>query len=108
LEIIKSHKGKIFMILAAFLTSTGQLVWKIGINNIFILMIGFMLYGFGAVLMIKSLTIEKLSVAYPLLCTSYVFALLYGALFLEEGLDFKKIIAVCLISLGVILTSYEK
>lgn len=102
------HLGKLFMILSAFLTATGQLFWKWGHANMVYMGIGFVCYGLGAILMIKSFSLEKLSVAYPLMCISYIVALFYGEFFLDEPLTLKKLAAVALLGIGVTLTSYEK
>lgn len=102
------HLGKIYMLLSAVLTATGQLFWKWGHVHLVYMGIGFVCYGLGALLMIKSFALEKLSVAYPLMCISYIVALIYGHLFLDEILTMKKAAAVVLIGIGVTLTSYEK
>ena len=99
--------GKLFMVIAAFLTATGQLFWKWGHHNLFYMIAGFLCYGAGAFFMLQSYSREQLSVAYPLLCLSYVFALIYGELLLGEGLTWGKTTAVLLIGAGVTLTSYE-
>ena len=105
---IKKHSSKFLMIVAALLSATGQLFWKLGFEEFIYMVIGFICYGLGAVLMIKAFSNEKFSVAYPLLCLSYVFALFYGDIFFSEPISTKQILAVILISLGVILTSYDK
>ncbi|ANA83067.1 hypothetical protein PVOR_22119 [Paenibacillus vortex V453] len=102
------HLGKLLMVVSAFLTATGQLFWKWGHTNLLYMGIGFVCYGLGAVLMIKSFSLEKLSVAYPLMCISYIVALFYGDFFLDEPLTLKKLAAVALLGIGVTLTSYEK
>ena len=105
---IKIRNGIILMLISAFLTATGQLMWKIGVNNFMFLPIGFLFYGFGAIFMIKSFEKEKLVVAYPLMCTSYVISMLYGNFFLNEIITPNKIIAVILIIIGVFFNSYDK
>ena len=105
---VTTPNGKVLMLFAAWLTATGQLFWKLGYENYIYMMVGFICYGVGALLMIKALSLEKLSVAYPILCLSYVFALLYGALILNEKIILNHIIAVFLISIGVTFTSYDK
>lgn len=105
---IKKHSSKFLMVVAAFLTATGQLFWKLGFEEFILMIIGFICYGLGAILMIKAFSNEKLSVAYPLMCLSYVFAIFYGELFLNEYITTSQVIAVILISIGVILTSYDK
>ncbi|MGZ9586642.1 EamA family transporter [Paenibacillus marinisediminis] len=102
------HIGKWLMIISAILTATGQLFWKWGHTHLIYMAVGFACYGLGAIFMIKSLALEKLSVAYPLMCISYVVALIYGDIFLDEPITLQKIAAVLLIGIGVTLTSYEK
>lgn len=98
--------GVLYMILAAILTATGQLLWKIG--TIKFLLCGFILYGLGAIYMIKSLKREKLIVVYPLMSIGYLISMLYGAIFFYENITFNKIIAIILIIIGVSLNSYDK
>ncbi|OBY79126.1 hypothetical protein BBG47_13145 [Paenibacillus sp. KS1] len=107
-QITSRHLGKLLMIFSAFCTATGQLFWKWGVHQILYVGVGFVFYGVGALLMIKSLSMEKLSVAYPLMSSSYIFALIYGGLFLNEAITLQKGIAVLLLMLGVGLISYEK
>ncbi|MFC4101195.1 EamA family transporter [Paenibacillus xanthanilyticus] len=101
------HAGKWLMVLSAFMTATGQLFWKWGTSGLLYLAIGFLCYGIGALLMLKAFALEKLSVAYPLMCISYAVALIYGDLFLGEDLTWKKSAAIALLGLGVTLTSYD-
>ncbi|WP_410512285.1 EamA family transporter [Paenibacillus sp. BR2-3] len=112
MELLKTgnsrHIGKWFMVVSAFLTATGQLFWKWGHSDILYMAIGFVCYGLGAIFMIKSLALVKLSVAYPLMCISYIVALIYGDMFLGEPITLKKMAAVVLLGIGVTLTSYEK
>lgn len=96
------------MILAAIMTAIGQLFWKLGFTNFYFMILGFICYGGGAVTMMKALSLEKLSVVYPLMSTSYIFALIFGDVFLGEPITFSKSIAITLLIIGVILTSYEK
>lgn len=108
MEVVGDHKGKVYMVLAAFLTATGQLFWKLGYTNFSFMLVGFICYGGGSIFMIKSLSREKLSVAYPIMCIGYIFALIYGAFILNEQITFNKIIAIFLLTLGVTFTSYDK
>ncbi|GGO03166.1 EamA family transporter [Saccharibacillus kuerlensis] len=102
------HTGKWLMLISAFLTATGQLFWKWGLENWIYLGIGFTCYGLGAILMIRAFAIEKLSVAYPLMCVSYIFALVYGHFLLGEDITLQKMAAVLLLGIGVTLTSVER
>ena len=104
----KFRLGIIFMLISAFLTATGQLMWKIGINNFLFLPIGFLFYGLGAIFMIKSFEKEKVSIAYPVMSIGYIISMFYGNIFFNEIITTKKVIAIVLIILGVFLNSYEK
>lgn len=102
------HAGKVFMIFSAFLTATGQLFWKWGWDNISYFVLGFIFYGGGALFMISGLSREKLSVAYPMMCLSYLFALGYGYWILHEPITWEKLSALALLGIGVYLISYER
>lgn len=97
----KNYKGIIFMLIASLLTSIGQLFWKLSHNYIF-LGLGFICYGAGAVLMIIAFKFGSFSVLHPMMCLSYVFALLFGSLFLQESVGAFKVIGVLFIITGVI------
>ncbi|KQY87483.1 hypothetical protein ASD24_06400 [Paenibacillus sp. Root52] len=107
-EIRSRYTGKLLMLISAFLTATGQLFWKWGLTDWFFLGAGFLCYGLGAILMIKAFALEKLSVAYPLMCASYIFALIYGYLLLGEDITVQKLAAVVLLGIGVTLTSVDR
>lgn len=107
-NIIKSlknnGKGILIMILASLFTSIGQMFWKIfrENNNILFLAIGFILYGVGAILMIVAFKFGKYSIIHPMMCTSYIFAILLGGFFLGEYLSVYKLLGIFIISVGVI------
>lgn len=105
---IKIRTGIILMLISAFFTASGQLMWKIGINNFFLLPVGFLFYGIGAIFMIKSFQKEKLIVAYPLMCTSYIISMFYGQIFLNEVITLNKVLAIILIIIGVSFNSYDR
>lgn len=107
-EITERHRGKILMLLSAFMTATGQLFWKWGLDQWVYLGVGLLCYGLGAILMIKAFALEKLSVAYPLMCASYIFALMYGYFLLGEVITLQKLAAVALLGIGVTLTSVDR
>lgn len=94
--------GITLIILSAVCTSFGQLFWKISSINILYLLIGFFLYGIGAILMIVALKFGQLSVIQPLMCVSYVFALIIGYIFLGEVVSTMELIGIVIIIAGVI------
>lgn len=93
------------MIIASLFTSIGQLSWKVFQNEeiILFLLLGFILYSIGAILMIIAFKFGKYSAVHPMLCTSYVFALIFGYIFLKENIDVLQIIGILIITVGVIL-----
>ena len=93
------------MIIASLFTSIGQLSWKVFQNEkiILFLLLGFILYSIGAILMIIAFKFGKYSAVHPMLCTSYVFALIFGYIFLKENIDVLQIIGILTITVGVIL-----
>jgi|GEM_PF-56611 len=104
----RRHEGKLLMIAAAILAATGQLFWAWSGDGILYLLLGFGCYGLGMLFMLRALAKEKLSVAYPLMCVSYVVAMLYGYWFLGEAITMAKAAAVVMIGIGVALTSYDR
>lgn len=93
------------MIIASLFTSIGQLSWKVFQNEkiILFLLLGFILYSIGAVLMIIAFKFGKYSAVHPMLCTSYVFALIFGYIFLKENINMLQIAGILTIIIGVIL-----
>ena len=92
------------MIFAALSTSLGQLFWKLsdGLWDIN-LWIGFSLYGLGAVSMTVAFRFGKLSVLHPLMSIGYVFAIVFGFIFLNEVITINILTGTSLILIGVIL-----
>ncbi|SIS42364.1 EamA family transporter [Salimicrobium flavidum] len=100
----KNSLGIVLMIAAALQTALGQMFWKMSDGEINLqLIIGFFLYGMGAVLMIVSFRYGSLSVLHPLLSIGYVFALFFGSLILQETLSEANLIGTGLIIIGAAL-----
>ncbi|WLR41677.1 EamA family transporter [Bacillus carboniphilus] len=103
-SISKNKKGIILMIIASFLISIGQLLWKLSNGTISLeLLLGLVLYGLGAVIMIIAFQYGSLSVLHPLLSLSYIFAILLGLWILDEKLLFVNYFGILLIIVGSIL-----
>ncbi|MGL4450860.1 MAG: EamA family transporter [Sarcina sp.] len=96
-------KGILLIILAALCTSFGQLFWKLGVgHNILLILLGFVLYAVGALSMIIAFKFGNLSILHPLMCVGYIFALIIGALFLNEKITMNHAIGIIIIIVGVI------
>jgi len=97
-------KGVAVMLLSSLLTCTGQLCWKMSEGQtIAFLIIGFGLYGCGALLMIIALRYGNLSQLHPLLSAGYILSVVFGAAILDEPVTTRKIVGIAAIIAGLIL-----
>lgn len=105
LESLRKNKiGIIMIITSAVITAFGQYFWKISEGSKIIeLLIGFSLYGIGAILMIIAFKFGSLSVLHPMMSIGYVVALFIGYFLLEENITIFKVIAIIFILIGVTL-----
>ncbi|NPV91966.1 MAG: EamA family transporter [Firmicutes bacterium] len=95
-------RGVILVVFSALCTSFGQLLWKIGGQDLPLILFGFALYGLGALSLIAALRYGQLSVIHPLMCLGYVFALVNGYVFLQERVTGVQLAGVGLIIVGVV------
>ena len=103
-SIKKNIKGILLIIIAAMLTSVGQLFWKLSHgSDVKLMLIGFVCYGLGAVLMILAFRFGSLSVLHPFMSVGYIFALILGQTQLTETVSLTKYVAVGIIMVGVTL-----
>lgn len=93
------------MLASAAFVCFGQLFWKIGSSNnmLFVIGLGFILYGCGAILMIQAYKYGSVSVLQPLLSVSYVLSSILGVIVLAEVLTPLKVIAILFIMTGAII-----
>lgn len=102
----------LLVIFVTFLTSTGQILYKIGADRIiweeimsivlnYHLMLGVAIYLISAVLLIIAFKGGELSVLYPFIATSYVWVNIFAAIVLNESLNFYKWLGVFVIIIGV-------
>lgn len=105
LESFKKNKyGIILMILSSICVCIGQLFWKLSTTRgILLLILGFGLYGIGALIMIIAYKFGSLSVLQPMLSLNYVISTLLAGVVLNESITLGKVIGVAIIITGVIL-----
>ncbi len=111
MERNEQYKGIALMLVSAALASTGQLLWKLSAadNSLFLVLLGLVLYGAGAFLMIIALKYGELSVLHPMMSAGYVLSLILGAAVLGEPVTARKILGVAVIIAGLVfLSSSEK
>lgn len=109
MSISDSTKSILMMIIASISVASGQFFWKLSQAEFNIwLILGFSIYGVGALLMIGALKIGKLSVLHPIMAFSYIFAFFLSVFFLNESWDSSQIIGIIIITIGVILLGIVK
>jgi drug/metabolite transporter (DMT)-like permease len=102
----------ILVIVSTFFAAFGQYFIKKGLNQIsifsllallgnFSLILGFFLYGIGAILVVTALRKGKLSVLYPLISLGFVWLALLAAFFLGEILSLANWLGIAIIILGI-------
>lgn len=99
----ETSKGIIFILISALLACVGQLLWKLSAEHgIFVLLIGFVCYGIGALFMLLAYRYGEVSVLQPMLSVNYILAVLLGLIVLQEPITITKIIGIFVISVGVV------
>lgn len=103
-SIRKNKKGILLMCFSSICVCVGQLLWKLAAQgNIFFVLIGFVLYGIGALVMLVAYRFGSLSVLQPVLSLNYVFSIILSATILNETITLTKCLGVLVIIVGVLL-----
>ena len=108
-------KPIILVICCTIFTSLGQILWKFGskdisgiysiITNVPILL-GFLSYAIGAVLLIVALKYGDLSLVYPFVALSFIWVNIASIFLFNEAVSIINWIGVLIILLGVSLIGY--
>ena len=72
-------------------------------GNLLLLLMGFILYGIGAIVMIVAYKFGSLSVLQPILSVNYILSVLLGYFVLGEQLTMVNIAGVLAVFIGVVL-----
>lgn len=100
----KNKKGILMMIASSICACIGQLLWKLSATEgIMMMLVGFVLYGFGALIMIAAYRFGKLSVLQPILSLNYALSIVLAAAVLKEEITIVKCVGVLVLIAGVIL-----
>lgn len=103
-SFLKNRTGIILMLCSSIFACIGQLLWKLSTNGNWVEMIvGFGLYGIGALFMLIAYKYGSLSVLQPMLSMNYVISLILGAFLLNEKITIIKCIGVFTIIAGVVM-----
>lgn len=103
-SIKKNGKGILLMFVSATSLCVGQLIWKKmdGIENL-PLLLGFLIYGIGALVMIMAFKYGELSVLQPMNSMSYVISTILAFLVLNEKISLMRLLGIIIIIIGVIV-----
>ena len=95
------------MLVSSACACAGQLFWKLSAqgNTLLNILIGFTLYGIGAMCMILALRFGDLSALHPMLGIGYVFSIGLGYLILGEIVNWKKVTGIVIILFGLVQLS---
>ena len=100
----KNKKGISLMLVSSICVCLGQLFWKLSSNgNLFYLILGFGLYGIGALVMLYAYKFGSLSVLQPMLSMNYVLTIVIANFVLKEPIGLLKFIGILVIICGVVL-----
>ena len=97
----KNGIGIAIMFIAANLACFGQLFWKLSVVKFELLIVGFILYGLGAMLMLFAYRFGSVSVLQPVLATNYVLSIIVGFLILGEDISIHKVAGIIVVTVGV-------
>ncbi|MBS3165667.1 EamA family transporter [Candidatus Woesearchaeota archaeon] len=106
-------KAIILALICTIIVSVAQILLKLAsadfsIMNIFQqiynipLVLGAILYFFGAILFIYAFRLGELSVVYPLMASGYILVTILSVYFLGEVITLQKMIGIIFIGVGVV------
>lgn len=92
--------GVVLMLVCAVCLCIGQFIWKRYLG-VLPMLVGFLIYGMGALAMLVAYRFGSLSVLQPINSVSYIISAVLGAMFFDEPITFKKVIGILIIMAGV-------
>lgn len=111
----KKNFAIILVLLTTILTSSAQFLYKFGIDRLqfnlisiitnWNILLGLLLYAFGAVIMITAFKYGEVSALYPIIATSYIWVSIGSSILFNESMNIWKWLGVLIICIGVIFIS---
>ena len=102
-----SRTGVLLMLVCSCCLCAGQFIWKIW-GGMLSLLVGFAIYGVGALAMLSAYRFGNLSTLQPINSVSYVISAILGYITFQEPITAGKIVGIIAIIAGVILLSKRK
>ncbi|WP_207694764.1 hypothetical protein DOK67_0002835 [Enterococcus sp. DIV0212c] len=108
----KVSLGVVLILIAATLSSLGQLAWKFGADGtgsyaIILYIIGFIAAGAGMFFMMAAFRYGEVSILQPMMSLGFALSILLGAVFLNESITWYKLIGTGFIIAGSVLLGIE-
>lgn len=94
--------GVVLMVVCAVCLCMGQFIWK-KYDGSASIMIGFVIYGLGALSMLIAYRFGSLSVLQPVNSISYIISAALGAIYFQEVVTPGKLLGILIIMLGIVL-----
>ena len=104
------------VVICTLFTSTAQLLYKSGANKLefnlvsiisnWNILLGMVLYGLGAILLIIALKGGQVTVLYPIIASSYVWVALGSSYFFSEVVDLLNWAGIILIIIGILIINF--
>ena len=102
-SIRKNRIGILMMLCSSVCVCFGQLCWKLADRGILWLILGFALYGAGALIMLFAYKHGSLSVLQPMLAANYILGVILAVTILNEVIKWYNLLGILLVLIGVIL-----
>ena len=100
----RNRKGILLMMCASLCVCVGQLCWKLSAQRgVLLLLLGFALYGVGALITLTAYRYGSLSVLQPVLSLNYVLTVVLAALVLKEEVTLLRMTGILCVMGGVLL-----
>ena len=108
----KLSLGILLILIAAVLSSLGQLAWKFGADGtgsyaIILYAVGFIAAGAGMFFMMVAFRYGEVSILQPMMSLGFALSIVLGALFLNENITWYKLLGTGFIIAGSILLGIE-
>ncbi|GGC83652.1 EamA family transporter [Enterococcus wangshanyuanii] len=108
----KLSLGILLIIIAATLSSLGQLAWKFGADGsgsyaVILYVIGFIAAGAGMFFMMAGFRFGEVSILQPMMSLGFALSIVLGAVFLNESITWYKLLGTGFIVAGSILLGIE-
>jgi len=102
-SFVKNRTGILMMLCSSVCVCFGQYFWKLSENSILWLIVGFALYGAGALIMLLAYRHGSLSVLQPMLSANYILGMIIAVTLLGEMVRWYNLLGVLLVLIGVVL-----